>query len=176
MKWKLSKYSPDAAEQPFHFVNSSSQLPDKENPTTLKVFDGGDHARFIVTCMEKRMDALKLSPGVYGGDCIEIFVDDGKNPQKCYHYLFGADGKIRASESEGRRWNWSWQHNASVKAVKLADRWILDVKIPYKDVNAQDGFGFTVIRNRHAAGARGGTGTPAGGAYFKTEHYIRCSR
>ncbi len=176
MKWKLSKYSPDAAEQPFHFVNSSSQLPDKENPTTLKVFDGGDHARFIVTCMEKRMDALKLSPGVYGGDCIEIFVDDGKNPQKCYHYLFGADGKIRASESEGRRWNWSWQHNASVQAVKLADRWILDVKIPYKDVNAQDGFGFTVIRNRHAAGARGGTGTPAGGAYFKTEHYIRCSR
>ena len=176
MKWKLAQYDPDAPEQPFHFVNSSSQLPDKENPTTVKVFDGGDHTRFIVTCMEKRMDALQISRGVYGGDCIEIFVDDGKNPQKCYHYLFDPDGNIRASESEGRRWNWSWQHNTSVKATKLADRWILDVKVPYKDVNAVNGFGFTVIRNRHAAGARGCTGTPAGGAYFKPERYIRCSK
>lgn len=176
MKWKLAQYDPDAPEQPFHFVNSSSQLPDKENPTTVKVFDGGDHARFIVTCMEKRMDALQISKGVYGGDCIEIFVDDGKNPQKCYHYLFDPDGNIRASESEGRRWNWSWQHNASVKATKLADRWILDVKVPYKDVNAVNGFGFTVIRNRHAAGARGCTGTPAGGAYFKPERYIKCQK
>ena len=174
MKWELGKYSPDAPEQPFHFVNSSSQLPDNENPTSVKVFDGGDHARFIVTCMEKRMDALSISSGVYGGDCIEIFVDDGNNAQKCYHYIFDPNGNIRASESEGRRWNWSWQHNTSVKAAKLADRWVLDIKVPYKDVNAKDGFGFTVIRNRHAAGSRGGTGTPAGGAYFKTDRYIRC--
>jgi hypothetical protein len=122
------------------------------------------------------MDALRISQGVYGGDCIEIFVDDGKNPQKCYHYIFDPDGNSRASESEGRRWNWSWQHNASVKATKLADCWILDVKIPYNDVNAKDGFGFTVIRNRHAAGARGCTGTPAGGAYFKPELYIKCKK
>ena len=175
-RWKLGKYSPDAPSQPFHFVNSSSQLPDKENPTSVSVFDGGDHARFIVTCMEKRMDALAISPGVYGGDCIELFVDDGKNPQKCYHFLFSPDGRTRASESEGRRWNWSWQHNAAVKAVKLADRWILDIKVPYRDVNAKDSFGFTVIRNRHAAGARGTTGTPAGGAYFKPERYIKAFR
>ncbi len=174
--WKLGKYSPDAPEQPFHFVNSSSQLPDKDNPTQVKVFDGGDHARFIVNCMEKRMDALSISAGVYGGDCIELFVDDGNNPQKCYHYIFDPNGNTRASESEGRRWNWSWQHNATVKATKLADRWILDIKVPYKDVNAKNGFGFTVIRNRHAAGARGTTGTPSGGAYFKPERYIKAVR
>lgn len=176
MKWKLSGYSADAPEQPFYFVNSSSQLPDKENPTSVKVFDGGDHARFIINCMEKRMDALSISPGVYGGDCIELFVDDGKNPQKCYHYIFDPNGNIRASESEGRRWNWSWQHDTTVKAARLTDCWILDIKVPYKDVNAKNGFGFTVIRNRHAAGSRGGTGTPAGGAYFKTARYIRCEK
>ena len=176
MKWKLAKYSPDAPVQPFHFVNSTSQLPDKANPTTVKVFDGGDHARFIITCMEKRMDALQISPGVYGGDCIELFMDDGKNPKKCYHYIFDPNGNIRVCECEGRRWNWSWQQNASVKATKKSDRWELDIKIPYADVNAKDGFGFSIIRNRHAAGSRGGTGIPAGGAYFKPERYIRAVR
>ena len=176
MKWQLGKYSADTPAQPFHFVNSTSQLPDKENPTYVKVFDGGDHARFIITCMEKRMDALQISSGVYGGDCIELFMDDGKNPKKCYHYIFDPNGNIRVCECEGRRWNWSWQQNATVKAVKKADCWELDIKIPYADINAKDGFGFSIIRNRHAAGARGGTGIPAGGSYFKPERYIRAIR
>ena len=80
----------------------------------------------------------------------------------------GQDGEIKYI----RR----YKIDTAVKATKLADRWTLDIKVPYKDVNAKNGFGFTVIRNRHAAGSRGCTGGPSGGAYFKTDRYIRCRK
>jgi len=177
MNFTLPRYSATLTAQPFFFVNGSSQLPDLQNPSEIKLFDGGDHLRIIFTAHETRMKTLKTAPAnVYGGDCLELFLDDGINPRKCYHFLISPEGRVAASECEGRRWNWSWKHNAAVTGVKKADRWEVDIKIPYKDFNAGRSFGFTAVRNRCASGRTEITGTPAGGAYFKTDGYIRCSR
>ena len=123
------------------------------------------------------MKTLRPAPAnVYGGDCLELFLDDGLNPAKCYHFLISPEGRIAASECEGRRWNWAWKHHAVAVGNKKADRWELDIRIPYGDFNAQRSFGFTAIRNRRAGGGTETTGTPAGGAYFNPAQYIRCIR
>jgi len=79
-----------------------------------------------------------------------------------------------ASECEGTRWNWAWQHQGKVEAKRHEQAWELLVEIPLSDINASQDFGFTIIRNRYTEGAQV-YGTPAGGAYFKPQDYIRCS-
>ncbi len=154
-------------------TDRSTQLPNLENDTKVWLSADGEKIHFRFQMNETRMKSLKTVKSVYGGDCIELFLDDGLNPQKCYHFIFDSDGQFIASECEGTRWNWSWKHNAEIRAEKTPDAWILNVTIPRKDIHAEKGFGFTVIRNRYAGGKWDITGTPDGGAFFTPSKYIR---
>ena len=151
----------------------STQLPDLENDTKVWLTTDRKNIHFRFQMNETCMKSLKTVKSVYGGDSIELFLDDGLNPRKCYHFIFDSAGQIIASECEGTRWNWSWKHNARFQVEKKTDAWILDVTIPRKDIHAEKGFGFTVIRNRYAGGKWNITGTPDGGAFFTPSKYIR---
>lgn len=165
----------DGAPQPLHLVERSSQLPCKECDTKVWVSADASQIHFRMQMDETHMDKLLVNSGSpCNGDNIELFLDDGKNPAICYHYIIAPDGSISASECEGTRWNFSWRHNTKVVAHSLPGRWELSISIPRADINAmEDSFGFSVIRNRYPCGWRI-YGVPSGGAYFATEKCIRC--
>jgi len=173
---KIGPFKENAPAQPVYLVDRSSQLPDRSNDTEVRIFDEGTHLRFLIFARESVMKKLRIGDNPYGGDCIELFLDDGQNKKLCYHYLLGPTGNIRASACEGPRWNWSWQHHAEVKGTPGKNGWMLDVRIPYSDIHAGDNVGFSLIRNRYAGGAWQILGAPAGGAFFKIEQYIRLQR
>lgn len=161
--------------QPLYLVERASQLPNLANDTQVWVAADAEHIRFRLLMHESSMDKLKVnSKSPYGGDNIELFLDDGRNPAACFHYIFAPDGSTMASECDGPRWNWAWPQKARVTPQRHDQAWELLVEIPRRDVFAKDSFGFTIIRNRYPDGWQI-YGTPAGGAYFKPENYIRCN-
>ena len=173
---KLGPFKENAPALQVYLVDRSSQLPDRNNNTEVRIFDEGTHLRFLIFARESVMEKLRIGDNPYAGDCIELFLDDGQNKKLCYHYLLGPTGNLSASACEGPRWNWAWQHHAEVKGTTGKDGWTLDVRIPYSDIHAGDSVGFCLIRNRYAGGAWQILGAPAGGAFFKTAQYIRLKR
>ncbi|GEM_PF-5610214 len=172
----------NAFEGPFqsqglYLVQRSSQLPDPENDTEVMVFNAPDEIAFRMKMYDKNIGSIKLPEAalanqVYGAENIEIFLDDGKSPGVCYHFLVGANGKYAASRCEGTNWNWSWGNNAVVTAEVKADHWLLTFRLPKSDINAGDTWKFTLIRNHDTAGSRRILGLPAGGAFFNTAAYL----
>ena len=165
----------DGKAQPIYLVDRSSQLPNLANDTQVWIDVKAGKILFRMLMHEQQMDKLKINrKSPYSGDSIELFLDDGNNPDLCYHYIFAPDASMVASECEGTRWNWAWQHQGKVEAKKHAQAWELLVEIPLSDINASQNFGFTIIRNRYTEGYQV-YGAPAGGAYFKPQDYIKCS-
>ena len=119
--------------------------------------------------------ALKTVNSVYDSDCFEIFIADGEDPKRTYHFITDHSGRIRAADSKGSCWNWNWEHHAKITAKKESDRWIVDFEMPLSDARVTDpsNLRFTIIRNRHAGGRWQILGTPAGGAFFDIARYIR---
>ena len=154
-------------------VDAASQLPNTENDTEVRISGDTEKIRFRLVMHEKQMDKLAVVESVYGGDCLEIFLSDGENPEKCYHFLIAPDGKTIASECEGSRWNWSWEHHADIKVVREAECWRIDLTLDRKVINAGNEWGFSIIRNRYAGGKWEVLGAPAGGAFFRPTGYIR---
>ena len=162
---------------PVYFTGGASQVIDAKNDTQVEMAVADGKVRVRLTAHETNMKGLKTAKSVYESDCFELFFADGRNAAKTYHFLADAQGRVIAAESEGKRWNWSWEHHATVKAERKADRWTLDFEMPLSDVavGADEPFGFTLIRNRYAGGRWEITGTPAGGAFFDTSRYIRAA-
>jgi len=160
------------------FVSKASQLPDYDNPTQTAVFNGTEQLGFKITLFENKMTTLKIPPknsgaGIFDFDNVEIFISDGKDSIKCYHFLISVDGQIAASECKGSRWNWSWKHEAKIKTFCYSDRWEILFMLDKKRLNCDDAdFSFSLIRNRHHDDKWTIGGTPAGGAYFNTAKYI----
>ncbi|MBQ9335852.1 MAG: DUF4838 domain-containing protein [Lentisphaeria bacterium] len=172
----LGPFTENAPRLPVFLVSQSSQLPDPDNDTEVRIFDEGTHLRFLIFARETSMATLKIGERPFSGDCIELFLDDGEDPKLCYHYLLGPTGKVQASACEGPRWNWSWKHNAEIKGELVEGGWRLDIRVPYSDIHAGKSIGCSLIRNRHAGRAWQILGAPAGGAFFKIEQYIRLHR
>ena len=160
---------------PIHFVNVSSQTIDKSNDTEVEMAVADGKVRLRLTARESNMAGLKTAPGVYTSDSVELFFADGKSDKKTYHFLVDHNARVSAADSEGKRWNWNWPHNATAKVEKFADRWVLDFEMPLSDARVA-GVGelrFTFARNRYAGGRWQTTGAPAGGAFFDVSRYIR---
>ena len=166
---------PDLRKLPIHFVSKASQTIDAANDAEaeMAVRDGRVFVR--LTARETKMDNLKTVSSVFSSDCFELFFADGEEVKKTFHFLVSHDGRIAAAESQGSRWNWNWEHHATVKVEKTEDRWILNFEMPLSDANVTDigQLAFTFIRNRYASGRWQILGAPAGGAFFDTARYIR---
>ena len=158
---------------PLHFVSGTTQVPDLENDVDVEMAVKGGVARIRLTAHETRMDALRVGKHPYGGDDFEIFFADGRDNGTSYHFIVDSAEKIVAAESQKTRWNWSWEHHATAKVTKAADAWTLDFSLPLADIQATDSIAFTLVRNRYAGGKWQITGAPAGGAFFKTESYVK---
>lgn len=160
---------------PVFLVDRASQTIDAENDTESEMAVADGRLRIRLTARETRMDALKTADQPYAGDCFEIFVADGEDPKRTYHFITDHSGKTMAADSKGSRWNWNWEHHARMAVEKAADRWVLDFEMPLSDARVTDlpDLRFTIIRNRHAGGAWQILGAPAGGAFFDIAHYIR---
>lgn len=166
--------------QNIHLVHQGSQLPDLDNDTQVEVAMDAKQIRIRVKLLESSPNTLKR-PGdagheankVYGSENVEIFLDDGLDHEKCYHYLIGIQGGVAASECVGPRWNWAWEHHADVQVTEDTDGWHLVMTLPKSDIHAGERFGLTVIRNRYAGGSWQVLGVPGGGAFFDTRKYLR---
>ena len=161
------------AKLPLHFVSGTTQVPDLANNVDVEMAAADGKVRIRLTAHETRMDALKVGKGPYSGDNFEIFFADGRGNGTSYHFIVDSAARISAAESLKTRWNWSWEHHATAKVTKTADAWTLDFTMPLSDVHATGDFAFTLIRNRYAGGRWEITGAPAGGAFFKTEDYVK---
>jgi hypothetical protein len=160
---------------PIYFTGGASQVINAANDTKVEMAVADGKVRVRLTAYETQMKNLKHAKSVYTSDCFELFFADGRHATRTYHFLVDAQGRIEAAESEGKRWNWSWAHHATVKTERTDDCWTIDFTMPLSDVAVGPGesFGFTLIRNRYAGGRWEITGTPAGGAFFNTSRYIR---
>jgi hypothetical protein len=160
---------------PIYFTGGASQVINAANDTKVEMAVADGMVRVRLTAYETQMKNLKHAKSVYTSDCFELFFADGRHATRTYHFLVDAQGRIEAAESEGKRWNWSWAHHATVKTERTDDCWTIDFTMPLSDVAVGPGesFGFTLIRNRYAGGRWEITGTPAGGAFFNTSRYIR---
>ncbi len=165
--------APGFAPQKIFTVSQNTQLPDLENDTAVEVAASHTHIRFRIKLHEQFMDKLKVDKGVYGGDNVEIFLNDGAAADKCYHFIVDTDGQVIASECQGSRWNWSWKHHAEIKVAKDKAGWNVDFTIPKQDLNNPAVPAFSIIRNRYAGGKWQILGTPNGGAFFHTDKYIQ---
>ncbi len=159
---------------PLFFVAKASQTTDAANDTETEMAVADGEVRVRLTLHETRMDNLKTVKGVYTSDSVELFFADGEEEKKTYHFLVDHNGRVAAAESQGTRWNWNWEHRARVRVAKESDRWILDFEMPLSDAHVTDAadLRFTFVRNRYAGGSWQILGTPAGGAFFKTDQYI----
>ena len=160
---------------PVFLVDRPSQTVDAENDTETEMAVADGKVRLRLTAHETRMDSLKTASSVYDSDCFEIFIADGEDPKRTYHFIADHSGRVRAADSKGSRWNWNWEHHAKVTPQKESDRWIIDFEMPLSDACVTDPsqLRFTIIRNRHAGGKWQILGAPAGGAFFDTARYIR---
>jgi hypothetical protein len=171
----MSKYANASglAQQKIILTKRTTQLPDPENDTHVMVFSSDTELGFHIEMLEMNMDKLKdAKADVFSGDNIEIFLNDGKKPEKCYHFLIGPSNHHIASECESSNWNWSWKHCAEIKTFQYDKRWEVFFRIPKALINADKTFRFSIIRNRYAGGSWEISGVPYGGAFFNIEQYL----
>jgi len=137
-------------------VDKITLIPPEKNQTLVKVYSDNKEIVFIIECQEEEMENLTIHKGndvgaVYGSDCIEIFIASSQDAKTCYHFLINPDNFKCASECDllTNRWNWSWQGNYQTETKKFPDRWVINFRIPKKEVGIEGNkVYFLIVRNR----------------------------
>lgn len=131
------------------------------NESTVLICRDAENFYIGAVCMESEMAHLKISctkrdDKVYGDDCVEFYLDTGNkaeaatklvvNPDGVFaDFLRGPRGDITPNYSE---YTWGVQ----IKTSKLADRYVLEIAVPLKDMKLEDKagttFGFNALRFR----------------------------
>lgn len=113
-----------------------------------------------VTCDEPLMSKLTPIPqardshGVFHGEAIEIFVEPRHDHGTYYQFAFNAAGSIYDSRFTDPTWN----ADVVARTALEQDRWILEVAIPWKDLDVRPAagavMGFNVCRDRYLGSVR----------------------
>ena len=100
---------------------------------------------------------------IWMDDCIEIFLcPDPKNRNKCYQLIINAKGVTwdgRHGFSKDGRVELAWNSGIKASSVIQPNRWIIEVKIPLKDIGltgagARKNIAANFYRSRVASGAQ----------------------
>jgi hypothetical protein len=93
-----------------------------------------ERLHLVIECLEPAMDRLAATTAasgrdgeVFKDDCIEIFISPAGSEKEYYHLATNALGAQFDERVRERSWNPDW----TVQATRLADRWRLQVSIPF---------------------------------------------
>ncbi|MBN1669799.1 MAG: family 20 glycosylhydrolase [Kiritimatiellae bacterium] len=104
---------------------------------------GFDHKALYVAfeCLERNMRGLrhldrKHDGAVYDDDCVELMLDpEPWEPGTHYHLIANALGQQYDADARGRTWDpdGGWRSAAR----KLADRWVIEIEIPFQGLGVK---------------------------------------
>ena len=117
--------------RPFNVINS--EIPQ----TNVWMLQEEDSLVIAVECMEEFPNALvtkaKHDGGIWNDDHVEFFFDTAGERKSCVQILVNAKGVIADGiiAKHGQEPDWKWECGAEVKTTVQADRWILEMRIPF---------------------------------------------
>jgi hypothetical protein len=88
-------------------------------------------------CLEPAMKQLKADVKdrdgqVWTDDCVEVFIEPGPKPtSNLYHFVFNTLDVLRDEGQSGGAWN----SHAKSKTLKGKDRWVIEISIPFVDLD-----------------------------------------
>ena len=127
--------------------------------TRAAAFLGRDSLAFVIECLEPRMDLLAAKcqkdddAAIFADDCLEMFVSPGGEAKDYYHFATNALG---ARYDEKGRGDAAWGGKWTVHPTKGADRWTVEVSLPFATLGARPQRGsvwwFNICRQRQPGG------------------------
>ena len=151
--------------------------PDKQaDPQTrFKVVFDDKNIYFAVECFEPLMDKLRVQckerdSGVWGDDCIEIFLGLSSDQRKYVHIVVNSIGTVAdADYDEGGRRNTGWNSEGEVAARVGRKSWTVELSMPFYELgidSEQTGSGFiNIARERQAGGKELSSFAPLAGGF-----------
>jgi hypothetical protein len=110
--------------------------------TTVAICHDTENFYIAAACIETQMAKLRLNcknrdDKVYGDDCIEFYIDPELDRNDCVKFVVNPDGVFMdfMRDTHGDAGDVTW--NATVKTSKLADRFIMEIAIPLKDMGVK---------------------------------------
>lgn len=129
---------PDALTlEDFRIVETHAEPKEK---TSARLFADKENLYIAFACSTKHMEKLRAEEAgegmlgkIAGGDCIEVFLDPTGDKRDYYHLFVNPEGGKQAVDPKQKfGWNPAWE----VKTAKQPDRWDVEIKIPFKSLNA----------------------------------------
>jgi hypothetical protein len=90
------------------------------------------------------------SPGIWDDDNIELFImPDPKNTKADYHWIINAKGVMWDAKivDDPLKPDLSWNSDTQAKTSLEENRWVLEVRIPFKDLGIEPASGKSFIAN-----------------------------
>ncbi len=78
-------------------------------------------------CLQPDMANMKVDPGVYPGECVELFIAPEGATGPYYHFAVNPDGATADEQGFDTSWNGEWL----ATTTKHADRWTALIDIPW---------------------------------------------
>ena len=134
------------------------------NDSTVVICHDAEKLYIGAVCLESEMDKLHLTctkrdDKIYKDDCIEFYIDQQLDRNDAVKLVINANGVfmdfLRGTSGDAGDVTW----NVEVKTTKLADRYVMEVAIPFKDMGLtyEPGkqIGFNPYRMRQGGGKKG---------------------
>jgi hypothetical protein len=128
--------------KPETFVDLNGYEP--EFDTKAYITWDGDNLYFAFENIEPEMDKLcvkatqrdqAIAPALWDEDCMEIFIcPDPNNRKTCYQFIINAKGVVLDASYGIGGVDRNWNSGIITSSSLLADRWVLETKIPFKDI------------------------------------------
>jgi hypothetical protein len=168
--WAGAYYTSD-----FRSFEGACKPLDARLKTTVGILADEKNFYFLVTALEPATDKMSFPAGrgAWSGDGFEFFLFPPCVENKLFHVAINAKGDV-SSES---RPSGSFKPAVETKTRVLADRWIVEARIPMDQVypvNLGDTWKLNLARNRSVRDGitpRGGNFSLEGCGYFNTSEY-----
>ncbi|MBR4675009.1 MAG: hypothetical protein IKP00_11140 [Victivallales bacterium] len=142
--------------RPFNVINS--EIPQ----TNVWMLQEEEALVIAVECMEEFPNALvtkaRHDGSVWNDDHIEFFFDTAGERKSCVQILVNAKGVVADGiiSTPGKAPDWKWECGAEVQTAVQADRWILEMRIPFASFPSSPlapDWPFHVARSRYTMNA-----------------------
>jgi hypothetical protein len=139
------------------FTNKNDQIAATQ--TFAQILYDDEAIYFGLTMMEPSPAALvarydRRDDNIWADDCVEVFLDPDKSGAQFYHFAVNSKGAVYDAKAAGGPEDKSFQSGCEAAARVLADRWIVELKIPLATLGAKvaagDSWKVNIARPRRA--------------------------